>query len=109
MITFLVFLVVTAVIAYAAAFYSGRFLIRVYPGRVVVASIGAVLLTVTALLIFRWVAAPLIEVKASSPEMGGLAWLLGIISYAITVAVSITCLVAGTIGGLKKPKEIGAN
>lgn len=108
MIAFLFFLVGTGLIAYAMALNSSRFLAQVFPDRMFVAALLAVLATLTALLVFYLVAGALIDVKAPSAEMGGLAWLLEMISYALALAVTIPCLVIGIARGLKTPgRETG--
>ena len=102
MITFLVFLICSAVIVFAAAFYTCRLLLGLYPDRKVIAALGAGIISVCAWLVFHLLARSLIEVRAPSAGMGGLAWALEIVSYAIAVATASSCLFAGIMLGLKR-------
>jgi len=102
-IGFLLLLLGAAVIAYATALFASRFLIQVVPDRSFVVALLAVLVTLIALLVFFFAANALVKVKAPSAEMGGLSWLLETISYAVVIAVAVSCLVVGIARGLKKP------
>ena len=90
------------------ALNSSRFLAQVFPNRLFAVALLAVLATLTALLVFYLVAGTLIDVKAPSAEMGGLAWLLEMISYALALVVTLPCLIIGITRGLKSPgRETG--